>query len=129
MSIAIKILKITAILSFLMIPGLDENGVPNFAFMGLCLYQFIHDIFNNSLIKFWEGLIIVPILVALVVFYKSKSYKILLICFLSLLIPLTYATGLIINYTRINFWFLLMFITFIAASIAVIILAEKENKL
>jgi hypothetical protein len=129
MSLTTKILKIIAIISFLMIPGLDENGIPNFAFMLLCLFQFVHDIFNNSTVIFWEGLIVIPILAAIVIFAISSSYKILLFCFLGLLIPLTYATGLITNYARINFWFIFTFATFIIASIAVILLAQKENKL
>ncbi|MBW4359632.1 hypothetical protein [Flavobacterium taihuense] len=126
MSIIIKILKIIAITSFLMIPGLDENGTPNLAFMMLCLFQFFHDIFNASTVIFWEGFIIIAIIAALVVFLISKSYKILLFSFLVLLIPLTYASGLITNYARINFWFLFTFLIFIISSIWVIILAQKK---
>jgi hypothetical protein len=129
MSLTTKILKIIAIISFLMIMGLHENGVPNFALLAIYLYQFVHDIFNNSSIIFWEGLITIPILATLVVFFKSKNYKILVFCFLGLIISLIYTTGLITNYARINFWFILLFATFIIASIAVILLAQKENKL
>ncbi|MDX6183585.1 hypothetical protein SGQ44_14710 [Flavobacterium sp. Fl-77] len=127
MSITIKILKIIAIISFLIIPGLDENGTPNLAFMMLCLYQFFYDICNASTVIFWEGFIIIPIIAALIVFFISKSYKILFFCFLVLLIPLTYASGLITNYSRINFWFLFTFLLFILSSIGVIILAQKTT--
>jgi hypothetical protein len=129
MSLAMKVYKIISIISFLMIMGLHENGVPNFALLAIYLYQFVHYIFNNSSIIFWEGLVVVPILAAIVIFAISRSYKILLFCFLGLLIPLTYATGLITNYARINFWVIFTFATFIIASIAVILLAQKENKL
>ncbi|WP_268848163.1 hypothetical protein [Flavobacterium aestivum] len=127
MSLVINILKIVSIVTFLLIPGLDENTVPNFAFIALCLFQSFHDIFNNSIHIFWEGLILIPILTALVIFYKSKNYKILFICFLILLLPLTYATGLIKNYARIDFWFVFTYGTFIITSIAVILLAQKKD--
>ncbi|MBW4359631.1 hypothetical protein [Flavobacterium taihuense] len=129
MSLTIKHFKIISIIAFFMIMGLHENGVPNFALLAIYLYQFVHDIFNNSSIIFWEGIITIPILATLVVFFKSKNYKILVFCFLGLIISLTYATGLITNYARINFWFIFTFATFIIASIAVILLAQKENKL
>lgn len=127
MSLTIKILKLTAIISFLMIPGLDENETPNFAFMMLCLVQFFHDIFNFSAVIFWEGFIVIPILAALAIFAINRSYKILLFCFLVLLIPLTYASGLITNYSRINFLFLFTFLIFILSSIRVIVLAKKRQ--
>jgi hypothetical protein len=110
-----------------MIPGLDENEVPNFALLIIGLFQSINDILNNSVIILWEGLFVIPILIALVIFYKSKSYKILLICFLILLIPVTYANALIREYTIINFWFLFTYGTFIITSIAVILLAQKKD--
>jgi hypothetical protein len=104
MSLAMKVYKIISIISFLLIMGLHENGVPNFALLAIYLYQFVYDIFNNSSIIFWEGLITIPILATLVVFFKIKDFKILVFCFLGLIISLIYTTGLINNYTRINFW-------------------------
>jgi hypothetical protein len=128
MSLDIKNYKITSTITFLIIMGLHENGVPNFALLAIYSYQFIHDIFNNSFSIFWEGLIVIPILAALVIFCKSKSYKILLFCFIGLLISLIYTTGLTNNYTRINFWFMFTFVTFIIASIGAILLAQKNIK-
>ena len=81
MPLTIKILKIVAIISLLMLPGLSENGIPYFAFLLYCLRQFITDLFGNLDYIFWQGLFVVPILAILVVFFISKNYKILLFCF------------------------------------------------
>jgi hypothetical protein len=129
MSLTIKDLKIISIIAFLMIPGLDENIVQTFALLAIGLFQFIHDLFNDFIFTLRIGLFVIPIFTALVVFYKCKSYKILIICVLSLVIPLMQAIGVIRNSSRIDFWFIFTFATFIITSIAVIILAQKENKL
>ena len=129
MSLTIKILKILAIIAFLILPGLHENGVPHFGFLLFCLLQFITDLFSNSTSIFWQGFLVVPILGTIAIFFISKNYKILLFCFLGLLISSMFTTGLIANYKRIDFLFLFTFATFIIASIVVILLAQKENKL
>ena len=126
MSITIKILKIISILSFLLIPGLDQNGIPNFALLTFYIFQFFNDLFNNSSANiFWDGLITIPIVVGLFVFYKWSNYKILFFCFIGLLISLTYVVGLFINYTRINFWFVFMYTTYVASSITVVLLTRR----
>lgn len=127
MSLTIKILKIAAIISFLMIPGLHENGVPHFAFLSFCLLQFITDAFSNSISIFWQGLIVVAILVALIVFFISKSSKVVLFCFLGLLISSMFTTGLIANYKRIDFLFLFVFLIFKLSSIGAITLLKKRQ--
>ncbi|MDX6183901.1 hypothetical protein SGQ44_16445 [Flavobacterium sp. Fl-77] len=126
MSLTIKILKIIAIISFLMLPGLHENGVPHFGFLLFCLLQFITDLFSNSTSIFWQGFLVVPILVTLAIFFISKNYKILFFCFLILLISSMFTTGLIANYERINFLFLFVFLIFILSSIGVIALVKKR---
>jgi hypothetical protein len=83
MSLTIKILKIIAIISFLMLPGLHENGVPHFGFLLFCLLQFITDLFSNSTSIFWQGFLVVPILVTLAIFFISKNYKILFFSFVN----------------------------------------------
>ncbi|MNQ03691.1 hypothetical protein D3C85_163960 [compost metagenome] len=122
----IKILKIVAIISLLMLPGLSENGIPFFAFLLYCLWVFIMGILGNSDPIFWEGLLVLPILTTLIVFLISKSYKILLFCFLILLI--TQIPSLITNYKRIDFLFLFLFLTFIISSISVIALLKKKQR-
>ena len=120
----IKILKIVAIISFLMLPGLSENGIPYFAFLLYCLRQFITDLFGNSNSIFWEGFLVLPILATLIVFLISKVNKILSFCFLGLLI--TQIPSLITNYKRIDFLFLFLFLTFIISSICVIVIVKKR---
>lgn len=120
----IKILKIVAIISFLMLPRLSENGIPYFAFLLYCLWLFIMSIFGHLDPIFWQGLFVVPILATLVVFFISKNNKILLFCFLGLLI--IQIPSLIINYKRIDFLFLFLFLTFIISSIGVIKLNQKR---
>ena len=127
MSLTIKILKIVAVISFLILPGLHENGVPHFGFLLFCLLQFITDLFSNSSSIFWQGFLVVPILTTIVIFFISKNYKILAFCFLGLLISSMFTTGLIYNYKRIDFLFLFMYLIFIISSIGVIILVQKTT--
>ncbi|RXM42997.1 hypothetical protein BOW57_14240 [Flavobacterium sp. YO64] len=122
----IKILKIVAIISFLMLPGLSENGIPYFAFLLFCLRQFITSLSGNSDSIFWQGFLVLPILATLIVFLISKVNKILSFCFLGLLI--TQIPSLITNYKRIDFLFLFLFLTFIISSICVIVLIKKKRR-
>ncbi|QLC66137.1 hypothetical protein LPB248_07545 [Flavobacterium sp. LPB0248] len=126
MSLTIKILKTGAIISFLWLPGLDENGFPHFAFLLFCLRQFITSLSGNSDSIFWEGFLVLPILATLIVFLISKSYKILSFCFLILLISSMFTTGLIANYKRIDYLYLFIYLTFIISSICVIVLMKKK---
>lgn len=126
MSLTIKILKTVAIISFLMLPGLSENGIPYFAFLLFCLRQFITSLSGNSDSIFWQGFLVLPILATLIVFLISKVNKILSFCFLGLLI--TQIPSLITNYKRIDFLFLFLFLTFIISSICVIVLIKKKRR-
>ncbi len=128
MSLTIKILKIVAIISFLWLPGLDENGFPHFAFLLFCLRQFITSLSGNSDSIFWQGFLVLPILATLIVFLISKVNKILSFCFLVLLISSMFTTGLIANYKRIDYIFLSVFSIFVICSIGVIILIKKKQQ-
>lgn len=130
-SINIKTLKIISIISFLLISGIQEHGIPNIGLLTLYLFQAIHDIIsNNSFRIFWEGLLTVPIIGIWIIFFKNRNYKILLFYFLCLLISLIYSTGAFytFNYHRIDFWYILLFLIFIVSSLAVIYLTQKEIK-
>lgn len=128
MSLTIKILKIVAIISFLWLPGLDENGFPHFAFLIFCLRQFIASLSGNSDSIFWQGFLVLPILATLIIFLISKVNKILSFCFLVLLISSMFTTGLIANYERIDYLYVLIYLTFIISSICVIILIKKKQR-
>ncbi len=125
MSLNISFLKFISILSFLLINGVQENGVPNFAILLIYLFQFFSDVFNNTSTIFWEGLITIPIFGLLILFLRSKNYRVLLICFLSLLIVLVYITGVLSNYYRIDLTFSIPLLIFLISSIYVILLAKK----
>lgn len=126
MSLTIRILKIVAVISFLMLPGLSENGIPFFAFLLYCLRVFITDLFGNADPIFWEGLFVLPILATIIIFFISKNYKILLFCFLGLL--LTQIPSLITYYKNIDFLYLFIFLTFIISSISIIVLVKKKQR-
>jgi hypothetical protein len=127
MSINIKKAKIISMLSFLMIGGLHENGVPNFALLAIYFFQFFGGIVSGLHSIFWEGLIVIPILVALIVFSLNKNFKILLLCFVILLTSLIYTTGLLNNFFRIDFWFVFIFFVFLTSSIFVLLKTQKQN--
>jgi hypothetical protein len=126
MSLNIPLLKFISILSFLLINGVQENGVPNFAILLIYLFQFFSDVFSNTAAIFWEGLITIPIFGLLILFLRSKNYKDLLSCFLSLLVVLVYITGVLNNYHRIGLTFIIPLLIFLISSIYVILLVKKR---
>lgn len=127
MSINIRFTKIIAVLSFLLISGVQQNGVPNFAMLLIYLFQFFNDIFSDTTAIFWEGLITIPILSLLFLFLISNNYRVLLIYFLILSAILIYITGLIKNYYRINLAFLIPSVVFIISSIYAILTAKNKT--
>jgi hypothetical protein len=127
MSLTIRILKFISIISFLIIPGLHENGVPNFALLAIYLFQFFNDVFGSSVKIFWEGLTAIPIFVFLIIFFISKRYKILLFSFIVLFTALVYLSGVADNYNRINFWFIALSALFIISSLYVAILIKNKS--
>ncbi len=125
MSINLKVIKFIAVLSFLLTYGAQENGVPNFILLIIYFYQFLYDLFNNTSSILWQGLIAIPTFGLLVLFLRSRNYKILLSCFVILLFIIFYITGLLYNYHRINDAFTIPLIIFLISSVYAIILAKK----
>lgn len=127
MSINLRFAKFIAILSFLLAYGVQENGVPNFILLTIFFLQFLNDLFSNTSSIFWEGLIAIPTSGLLVLFLRSRNYKILLSCFVIVLFILINITGLLYNYHRINFTFTIPVAFFFVSSVYAIILAKKER--
>lgn len=125
MSINLRVVKFIAVLSFLLISGVQENGVPNFALLLIYFYQFLYDLFNNTSSILWQGLIAIPTSGLLVLFLRSRNYKILLSCFVILFFIMFYITGILYNYHRINTAFVIPLVLFIIASVYTIALARK----
>lgn len=128
MSLIIRISKTSAVISFLLTMGLQENAVPNFALLVIYLYQFINDIVKNSSTIFWEGLIAIPLFAHLIIFLNSGNYKIVAASFLALFCSLIYVTGLIPNYQRIDFRFSALVLIFIISSLYTVIKTKKESE-
>ncbi|XDZ53905.1 hypothetical protein FlaCF_0953 [Flavobacterium tructae] len=129
MSIDIRSTKLIAVLSFLLISGVQQNGVPNFALLLIYLFQFLNDVFSSISKVFWEGLIAIPIFSLLILFLISKNYRVLLICFFMLFVALTYITGIIGNLHRIGFTFVIPTLIFLVSSIYVIVSLKRRNNL
>jgi hypothetical protein len=127
MSINIKILKFITVLSFLLINGVQEHGVPNFALLLIYLYQFFNDIFTGASTIFWGGLITIPIYALLILFFISESYRILLMIFFLLFVILIYITGIPNNYHRINLAFIIPTALFIISAIVSIVLEKRKS--
>ena len=126
MSINLKVVRFIAMFSFLLIFGLQENGVPTIALLLIYFYQFLHDLFSSIAFRiFWEGLIIIPVFFLLILFLISRNYKVLLGCFVVLLVFLVYLTGLVNNYNSMNIAFLLPLILFLISSVYVIIMVKR----
>jgi hypothetical protein len=127
MSINIRFTKFIAVLSFLLITGVQQNGVPTFALLLIYLFQFFNDILSSTSMIFWEGLITIPILGFLFLFLISKNYKVLLLSFSILLAAVIYLTGIINHYQRINFTFIIPSIIFLISSIYALIVTKKKR--
>jgi hypothetical protein len=128
MPINLKVARFIAMFSFLIIFGLQENGIPTIALLLIYFYQFLHDLFSSMAFRiFWEGLSIIPIFFVLILFLISRNYKVLLGCFVVLLIYQVYVSGLMNNYHRINIAFLLPLTLFLIASVYVITIVKKQK--
>ncbi|MNK54327.1 hypothetical protein D3C87_733090 [compost metagenome] len=128
MSINLKVARFIAMFSFLLIFGVQENGIPTIALLLIYFYQFLHDLFSSMAFRiFWEGLTIIPVFVLLFLFLISKNYKVLLGCFVVLFVYQVYVTGLMNNYHRINIAFLLPLALFLIASVYVITIVKKQK--
>ncbi|WP_146063263.1 hypothetical protein [Halpernia humi] len=136
--IPIKILKIIAIVSFLIINGIQENGTINFGLILMYFFAFFHDITHfPSFGIFWEGVITIPIIGTLITFSLCRKYKdryLLLFCFIALLAIIPLLTGILDphNYKRISLDFIIPTSIFIISSIILIVLnfrkpTKKDN--
>lgn len=128
MSINLKVARFIAMFSFLLIFGLQENGVPTIALLLIYFYQFLHDLFTSVRFGiFWVGLSIIPVFFLLILFLISRNYKVLLGCFVVLLVYQVYVTGLVNNYQNIHSAFLLPLTVFVISSIYVIAIVKKQK--
>lgn len=128
MSINLKVARFITMFSFLLIFGLQENGVPTIALLLIYFYQFLHDLFTSVRFGiFWEGLSIIPVFFLLILFLISRNYKVLLGCFVVLLVFQVYVTGLVNNYQNIHSAFLLPLTVFVISSIYVIAIVKKQK--
>lgn len=129
MSINLKVARFIAMFSFLLIFGVQENGIPTIALLLIYFYQFLHDLFSSMAFRiFWEGLTIIPVFVLLFLFLISKNYKVLLGCFVVLLVYQVYVSGLLMNNCQnIHTAFLLPLTAFVISSIYVIAIVKKQK--
>ncbi len=128
MSINLKVIRFIAMFSFLLIFGLQENGVPTIALLLIYFYQFLHELFSSVRFGiFWEGLSIIPVFFLLFLFLISRNYKVLLGCFVVLLVYQFYVTGLRINYQNIHSAFLIPLTVFLISSVYVITMVKKAT--
>lgn len=121
-----KYVKFLVLVFFLLIPGLQENNVPFVALLIIFLFQSIGDIINNSVSIFWEGLFVIPVIINFILFIKSKSIKFSIIYFVVLIISIIYFSGLLQNFERISFWYIITFSLFIIFSIKLLLDLKKK---
>ncbi|PKF72257.1 hypothetical protein [Chryseobacterium sp. PMSZPI] len=128
----VKILKIIAVIAFLLTQGISQHDTLNIGIIFMSLYQFISDILNPEYGILWEGLGMVFLIGTFIVFLSCKGYKeryLLIFCFISLFIALIFLTGVYDpnNYKRINSWFILPSLLFIVSSILSLILVFRNE--
>lgn len=120
-----------SIISYLLIGGIQQNGLPNFGVILLFDYQFFHDIFMYPFTQnpiFWEGIIAILVLVCLIGIRISKKHRDrypLILYFIILIIAGLFFTGInnSVNLHRIsNLEFIIPSIIFLISTIALIIL-------
>ena len=126
-----RLLKMISIISYLLIGGIQQNGLPNFGVILLFGYQFFHDIFMYPFTQnpiFWEGIIAILVLVCLIGIRISKKHTdryLLILYFIILIIAGLFFTGInnSVNLHRIsNLEFIIPSIIFLISTIALIIL-------
>ncbi|PRB00678.1 hypothetical protein CQ046_17780 [Chryseobacterium sp. MYb7] len=128
----VKILKIIAVIAFLFTQGIHQHDTLNIGIIFMSLYQFISDILNPEYGILWEGLGMVFLIGTFIVFLSSNRYKeryLSAFCFISLFIALILLTGVYDpnNYKRINSWFIIPSLLFIASSILSLILVFRNE--
>lgn len=128
----VKILKIIAIITFLLTQGISQHGTLNIGIIFMSVYQFISDILNPEYGILWEGLGMIFLIGTFIVFLSCQKYKdryLLTFCFISLFITLIFLTGVYdpSNYKRIDSWFIIPSLLFIVSSILSIILVFRNE--
>lgn len=128
----VKILKIIAIIAFLLTQGISQHGTLNIGIIFMLLYQFISDILNPEYGILWEGLGMIFLIGTFIVFLSCQKYKdryLLTFCFISLFIALIFLTEVYdpSNYKRIDSWFIIPSLLFIVSSILSIILVFRNE--
>lgn len=131
-----KIIKLLCIISFLLISSIGDNGQPIIIILFLYFYQLINDLLHLTTTPsiFWEGIIVIPVIGALIILAFFKQYKNKLLLYLSilaLLISIIELTG-IINFSHSTLSstlsFTIPFIIFIISSIILIIKYHKKRE-
>lgn len=129
-----RLLKIIVIISFLLINGLGEHGIPNFAGIPLCIYQFTIDIFNSFSHKYeisWLlGLVGISSATSILIVFLSKKYKgrYLLVIALTILLCSEVFFSSILHNQEIISWFIFPLLVFIVSSTILVVKSfEKIN--
>lgn len=126
-----RLLKMISIISYLLIGGIQQNGLQNFGVIFLFGYEFFHDIFMYPFTQnpiFWEGSITILVLLCLIGIRISKKHRdrhLLILYFIILIIAGLFFTGInnSVNLHRIsNLGFIIPSIIFLISTIALIIL-------
>ena len=135
-SFNMKVTKFLLIISFFLISGLDQKGIPIFFLLVIYFYEFIHNFFDFSHPNiFWEGgLLPILVIVTILKLILCKAYKdkyILLLCIITLLFFTLYLSGIFFhdNIKRvISMEFLIPFLIFISSSIYLLWQNFKKEK-
>ncbi|OCA77496.1 hypothetical protein BBI01_03355 [Chryseobacterium artocarpi] len=128
----VKILKIIAIIAFLLTQGIGQHSTLNIGIIFMAVYQFISDILNPEYGILWEGLGMIFLIGTFIVFLSCQKYKdryLLTFCFIGLFIALIFLTEVYdpSNYKRIESWFIIPSLLFIVSSILSIILVFRNE--
>ncbi|EQB94119.1 hypothetical protein CMU71_03780 [Elizabethkingia anophelis] len=118
-----KILKIITIISFLLVPAVDEKKMLNFMTILGSIYSYILRIFNPNLDKnpLW-CMVAICVIGVLILFYKSKQYKDrYLTIFYFIVLALTSILYSNIIYNKPTLSFIIVFGIFIISSLIIII--------
>ena len=117
-----KILKIISVVSFLLVFGIQEVGLPIFISIP---YMMVNLLVNIPDLDSWLlGLFAVSMVWTLITLFSSKKYKdLVILCFIALLMGAIYLTGTLNpkNYERITLWFVIPLSIFIISSVLLII--------
>lgn len=125
-----KILKIISIISFLLIPAVDEKKMLNIMTLFGSIYTYIFQIFNPNLDKnpTW-CLIAICTVGVLILFYKSKQYidrYFLILYFIVLSLASILYSNIIYNKPTLTF--IVIFAVFIISSLTLIVWNFKRSE-